>query len=68
MKKMQQFTSKIQEHIPAYCKCCGKDFSDALSKIACKHHVFDIREIKVIGATIFFGRNHKNLIFSPLLS
>lgn len=37
----------IQEHIPGYCACCGKDISNISFEFAGKHQVIDIPEIKL---------------------
>ena len=37
----------VQEHIPDYCSCCGKDISNISFEFTGKHQVIDIPEIKL---------------------
>ncbi len=45
--KMVETPDIIQEHIPDYCTCCGKDISNISFEFAGKHQVIDIPEIKL---------------------
>ena len=45
--KMVETPDIIQEHIPDYCNCCGKDISNISFEFAGKRQVIDIPEIKL---------------------
>ncbi len=45
--KMVGTPDVIQEHIPDYCSCCGKDISNISFEFTGKHQVIDIPEIKL---------------------
>ena len=45
--KMVETPDIIQEHIPGYCNCCGKDLGNISFEFAGKRQVIDIPEIKL---------------------
>ncbi len=58
----------IQEHIPDYCNCCGKDISNISFEFAGKRQVIDIPEIKpqVTEHQIFTDRKQPISCFTTI--